>query len=190
MKASADQNEDLIKEMIATANADKVGEFSLTDGRFSGATHGFMAAHIAPEAARGGPIGALADGDEITIDVEEGKPVLVRDMEIDGLAGLSAKDAVAVRAEMAASVKVGKRFEEDPFLKAENAMKRVLTDRGYAWAKVERRADVDLPAHEAHLFFAARPGPKAVIGAVRVEGLGELPEAPVRRALDISPRAS
>jgi dihydroxy-acid dehydratase len=42
----------------------------ITDGRFSGATHGFMAAHIAPEAVRGGPIGALRTGDEITIDVE------------------------------------------------------------------------------------------------------------------------
>jgi dihydroxy-acid dehydratase len=42
----------------------------ITDGRFSGATHGFMAAHIAPEAVRGGPIGALRDGDEVTIDVD------------------------------------------------------------------------------------------------------------------------
>src|SRR5205807_10072908 len=42
----------------------------ITDGRFSGATHGFMAAHIAPEAARGGPIGALRDGDEVRIDVD------------------------------------------------------------------------------------------------------------------------
>jgi dihydroxy-acid dehydratase len=42
----------------------------ITDGRFSGATHGFMAAHVAPEAVRGGPIGALADGDEIVIDVD------------------------------------------------------------------------------------------------------------------------
>jgi dihydroxy-acid dehydratase len=42
----------------------------ITDGRFSGATHGFMAAHIAPEAARGGPIGALSDGDQIEIDVD------------------------------------------------------------------------------------------------------------------------
>jgi dihydroxy-acid dehydratase len=42
----------------------------ITDGRFSGATHGFMAAHIAPEAVRGGPIGALRDGDEITIDAD------------------------------------------------------------------------------------------------------------------------
>jgi dihydroxy-acid dehydratase len=42
----------------------------LTDGRFSGATHGFMAGHIAPEAVHGGPIAAVGDGDTITIDVE------------------------------------------------------------------------------------------------------------------------
>jgi len=42
----------------------------LTDGRFSGATHGFMAGHVAPEAPRGGPIGAVRDGDTITFDVE------------------------------------------------------------------------------------------------------------------------
>jgi dihydroxy-acid dehydratase len=41
----------------------------LTDGRFSGATHGFMAGHVAPEAARGGPIAAVKDGDTIAIDV-------------------------------------------------------------------------------------------------------------------------
>jgi len=41
----------------------------ITDGRFSGATHGFMAGHVAPEAARGGPIAAIATGDQITIDV-------------------------------------------------------------------------------------------------------------------------
>jgi dihydroxy-acid dehydratase len=42
----------------------------ITDGRFSGATHGFMAGHVSPEAVRGGPIAAVRDGDEITIDVD------------------------------------------------------------------------------------------------------------------------
>jgi dihydroxy-acid dehydratase len=42
----------------------------LTDGRFSGATRGFMAGHVAPEARRGGPIAAVRDGDNITFDVE------------------------------------------------------------------------------------------------------------------------
>ena len=41
----------------------------LTDGRFSGATHGFMAGHVAPEAANGGPIAAIADGDIIVFDI-------------------------------------------------------------------------------------------------------------------------
>jgi dihydroxy-acid dehydratase len=42
----------------------------LTDGRFSGATHGLMAGHVAPEASRGGPIAAVRDGDQIVFDVE------------------------------------------------------------------------------------------------------------------------
>jgi dihydroxy-acid dehydratase len=43
----------------------------ITDGRFSGATHGLMVGHVAPEAAAGGPIALLRDGDAITIDVNE-----------------------------------------------------------------------------------------------------------------------
>jgi len=43
----------------------------LTDGRFSGATHGLMAGHVAPEAARGGPIAAVANGDIVVFDIEK-----------------------------------------------------------------------------------------------------------------------
>ena len=42
----------------------------VTDGRFSGATHGFMVGHVAPEAFRGGPIAALREGDVVVVDVE------------------------------------------------------------------------------------------------------------------------
>jgi dihydroxy-acid dehydratase len=42
----------------------------ITDGRFSGATHGLMVGHVAPEAASGGPIALLRDGDKITLDVK------------------------------------------------------------------------------------------------------------------------
>ena len=64
-----------MREMLAVTaaiNGSGLGEHValLTDGRFSGATHGFMAGHVAPEAARGGPIAAVRDGDEITIDVD------------------------------------------------------------------------------------------------------------------------
>ncbi|MDQ2701205.1 MAG: dihydroxy-acid dehydratase [Actinomycetota bacterium] len=43
----------------------------LTDGRFSGATRGLMIGHVAPEAVKGGPIGAIQDGDVITVDIDE-----------------------------------------------------------------------------------------------------------------------
>ena len=42
----------------------------ITDGRFSGGTHGLMIGHIAPEAALGGPIAAVREGDSIVIDVD------------------------------------------------------------------------------------------------------------------------
>jgi dihydroxy-acid dehydratase len=44
----------------------------VTDGRFSGATHGFMIAHVAPEAFNGGPIAVVQEGDQITIDADKG----------------------------------------------------------------------------------------------------------------------
>jgi dihydroxy-acid dehydratase len=63
-----------MREMLAVTAA-LVGEglgdsvALLTDGRFSGATHGFMACHVAPEAIRGGPIAVVQDGDVIEFDV-------------------------------------------------------------------------------------------------------------------------
>jgi len=45
----------------------------VTDGRFSGATRGLMVGHVAPEAARGGPIAVVADGDVVSIDVDAGR---------------------------------------------------------------------------------------------------------------------
>jgi dihydroxy-acid dehydratase len=42
----------------------------VTDGRFSGATHGLMVGHVSPEAVRGGPLAALQDGDVVVVDVE------------------------------------------------------------------------------------------------------------------------
>jgi len=56
----------------------------LTDGRFSGATHGLMAGHVAPEAAKRGPIAALQNGDEIIFDVKERRiDVQLSDSEIE-----------------------------------------------------------------------------------------------------------
>ena len=64
-----------MREMLAVTGAMKgVGRGAdcalITDGRFSGGTHGFSVGHVAPEALDGGPIGLIEDGDTIAIDVE------------------------------------------------------------------------------------------------------------------------
>jgi dihydroxy-acid dehydratase len=77
-----------MREMLAVTAAivgEGLGEevALITDGRFSGATHGFMVAHVAPEAVHAGPIAALRTGDELTIDVDAGRlDVALSDQEI------------------------------------------------------------------------------------------------------------
>ena len=77
-----------MREMLAVTAAiigEGLGEqvALITDGRFSGATRGFMVAHVAPEAVRGGPIAALKNGDRLTIDADTGRlDVALSDEEI------------------------------------------------------------------------------------------------------------
>jgi dihydroxy-acid dehydratase len=77
-----------MREMLAVTGAlagQGLGESIalITDGRFSGATHGLMVGHVAPEAACGGPIAFLRDGDKVTIDV--------RARRLDAQANLAAR---------------------------------------------------------------------------------------------------
>jgi dihydroxy-acid dehydratase len=78
-----------MREMLATTAAlygqGTGGKVALiTDGRFSGATRGFCVGHVGPEAAVGGPIGLLCDGDIISIDAEHGRlDVQLSDAELE-----------------------------------------------------------------------------------------------------------
>ena len=73
-----------MREMLAVTSAVKGAGLGstvalLTDGRFSGATHGFSIGHVAPEAANGGPIALVEDGDRVRIDV----PARTMDLLVD-----------------------------------------------------------------------------------------------------------
>lgn len=78
-----------MREMLAVTAAIAGTELSenvalLTDGRFSGATRGLMAGHVAPEAAVGGPIAAIRDGDIVTFDITQRElSMAVSDSEIE-----------------------------------------------------------------------------------------------------------
>ncbi len=96
----------------------------LTDGRFSGGTHGLMIGHVAPEAALGGPIGLVREGDEIEIDVEARRmDLLVDDAELARrraewsppapryASGVMAKYAALVASASEGAVTTGRRLE-------------------------------------------------------------------------------
>ena len=78
-----------MREMLAITGAMKgAGRGNdaalITDGRFSGGTHGFYVGHVAPEAVDGGPIALVAEGDRIVIDVREHSiELLVDDDELE-----------------------------------------------------------------------------------------------------------
>src|SRR5207237_3997441 len=77
-----------MREMLAVTGAMKGagrgGDCALlTDGRFSGGTHGFCIGHVAPEAVDGGPIAFVQDGDKIVIDIKQRRvDVLLNDQQL------------------------------------------------------------------------------------------------------------
>ncbi len=78
----------------------------ITDGRFSGATHGLMVGHIAPEAARGGPLAAVREGDTIVLDVDARELRLdLPDDEIDAAPRRLVAAAAALHARGAGEVR-------------------------------------------------------------------------------------
>lgn len=121
----------------------------------------------------------------VEIIVEEGEPVRVRNVRVDGLETLPKNIADLAQKAADTTLRKDTPFEEEAFDKAKNAVRRALTDRGYAYAKVQNDATVDIVTRKADVVFSVVPGEPCVFGPVTIEGLGNLPEKPVRRAIDI-----
>jgi dihydroxy-acid dehydratase len=77
----------------------------VTDGRFSGATHGFMVGHVSPEAARGGPIAKLREGDLVTIDVAARRLDVAADLDARKAATIAPRVRHGVLAKFARDVR-------------------------------------------------------------------------------------
>lgn len=144
-------------------------------------TKGFYDVH-----ARAGRIIKIDDKHvRVEIVVEEGKPVANRNVKVEGAVGVPKEIVAAVERAAREGLPKGTTFDEESFEKTEIAVRRALLDRGYAYATSKGTVAVDIVAHTADTLFTVEPGPPCVFGKVTVEGLGALPEKPVRRAVDI-----
>lgn len=131
----------------------------------------------------------------VDVQIEEGEPVRVARVDIHGLDGFpqELKQRITRRITRQICGKAGcnaseggRPFQEERFLKASDLLQHAVGDEGYAYATVQRAADVDLPKNRVAVGYFVNLGPKARYGKVTIVGLGKVPEEPVRRALDLT----
>jgi len=123
----------------------------------------------------------------VEILVDEGPATTVGRVDVHGLDKLAAPVVAEARRAVTHDAVVGERFEEEQFELAAEALQRVLENHGYAYATVRRGADVDVSRHVASLGYWVDPGPIVRLGKVSISGLGNIPEAQVRRTLGLEP---
>ena len=146
------------------------------------ADHGFFDAH-----ARGASVLQIDPRHvRIEIDVEEGEPYLIGEIEVLGGDDLAPAERARVATAIQGGVTKSKRFDALAFEAAGNAGKAVLTENGRPYAKVDREAHVDVVARRAKLTYTVTPGRFMYFGLVTIQGLGSIPEGPVRRAAAIT----
>jgi outer membrane protein insertion porin family/translocation and assembly module TamA len=137
--------------------------------------------------ARAGRVEKTGEGHvRVTIVVREGRVVNVGEIRIEGVATRPLDDSAALFPALRRLLRTGRAFDEDNFDEAKGRLVRTLEDRGYAFAKVKGAADVDLARHLADVTFTVDTGVPARLGAITITGLDNLPEEPVRRALDLA----
>jgi outer membrane protein insertion porin family/translocation and assembly module TamA len=152
--------------------------------------HGFLDA----KAHAGNVVRVGRNHVRLEIVADEGPATLNRTVAVLGIEQLLPEDKARVVAAALSALPAGARFDESAFESAAGSVKRVLTDRGYAFAKVTGEGQLDRVEHVADYIITIVPGPIATFGAVRIVGLDpdgagprrqEIPERSVRRALQI-----
>ncbi len=145
-------------------------------------SRGYYQAH-----ARAGHVVYSGSNVRVEIVVEEGPPVLLRRVDVHGIERLPADVQAQARSSVKAELQLDAPLEEAKFDQASKALAHTLGDRGYAQATVRKSADVNLPQGVAVVGFWVDAGQPSEIGEVKLEGLGDLPEDQVRRALNVEP---
>jgi outer membrane protein assembly factor BamA len=120
----------------------------------------------------------------VELRVIEGSPVQIAgNVSTPGLERLPFKAALA--ASRAVVMRPGDRFDEADYERTKTNIVRALGDNGYAFAKVEGHVHIDIARHEASVRIDVAPGAHAVYGPIRIVGLKEIPEEPIRASLDL-----
>lgn len=114
---------------------------------------------------------------KVALELEDPNEPLPRDPPSLGPAVADAKN----------HLQVGARLEEEELEEAKRRIVRAMTDRGYAYATVRARAEVDRATNTAAVTFHVRAGPPCTFGPIVIDGAGDLPMRPLHAAINIRP---
>lgn len=121
----------------------------------------------------------------IEVHVTPGPRVTVRSVQSDASAILELSWDAQVKYKKVRQPQVGQPFTEARLDRYETQLQNTLKESGYAYAKVDVRATVDLNARAADIVVTMKPGKAARFGEIRIVGLKQIPERKVRAALDL-----
>jgi outer membrane translocation and assembly module TamA len=125
----------------------------------------------------------------VEIVVEEGEPVRVAQTTLAwkdwDASRVGEADAGAAAEDAKTALEIGKPFREDLYEATRRKIQDALTDLGFAYARVEANAAVDVVAHQASATYTIFLGPRCDFGAIELIGLGPVPEWQVRPALGL-----
>ena len=171
---------ELLDEALLERDLERVERFYAARGYHEAKVTGARVIWTAPDTVR------------VAIIVNEGAPVRIASgaegaiaVQLNGLESI--QDPTAIARIITASPRPGEILDEDHYEQAKREMLRILGDRGFAFASVSGRMDVDLARHEARLSFQIDAGEKAVFGPIEIVGLDQIPEDKVRESLLIAP---
>lgn len=122
---------------------------------------------------------------DVTVEVEEGEPVLVDEAHIHGSRQLPSRVRNQLRNTLL--LREGDRFDEALYDQSERMLEKRLRNASYACADVEGEVHVYPEERRAHVHFTIDPGPRTVFGDIQIVGNEDLPKAPIRGAAYLEP---
>jgi outer membrane protein insertion porin family/translocation and assembly module TamA len=122
----------------------------------------------------------------VEIVVREGPPTTVKTILPTGLTSVPFEHQAAVLDAIARGPKIGDRFDELEYEETKDRIRAELMNRGFAWAQVEGRVQVNLFDQSATVAYQIDAGPYFLVRSVTFLGLEDLPRGPIRRVFDVT----
>ena len=145
-------------------------------------SHGFHHAQV-----NAGRVVVSEDRVHVTVVVDEGPQTRVRTVHVAGLDQVDDAVRVAAVEAFTSELPIGSEYDEEQLQEANDLLTRSLQDRGYAYAKAEFSAQVDLPRSLADLHAHVVPGPLVTLGSIELRGFRKIPQDVVRSMLNLKP---